>query len=69
MWCSHNDVDLKPVLISLKGEDWVTVFCMDCKKRIGKRVRLVDLVNTGIKRARKKREQRGELDPDFEKPD
>lgn len=63
MWCSHNDVDLKPTIVDVDGADWVTTLCKACNTRLGEWIRLVDLVDEAIRR---KHEASEALEPDWE---
>ena len=51
-WCSHNDVDLKPYITSIKDVDWVTTVCKGCNSMIGRKIRLTDLDDEAIARQR-----------------
>jgi hypothetical protein len=69
MFCSHNEVDLKPDIVSQDDADWVIVRCKACQNRVGERVRLIDLVDQSIKRAREMKQMLDDLmDPDWEPP-
>jgi len=62
MFCLHsNEIDFKPLVVSHDGTDWVVIMCKACGSYVGERVRLIELVDDGIKRARAEREL---LDPD-----
>ena len=54
LFCSHNEVDLTPDILTLadssgRKADWIVVRCTCCKQIIGKRRRLVDLVDQAAK--------------------
>jgi hypothetical protein len=65
MFCTHNEIDLKPTIITIDGADWVITQCKVCRGKLGERVRLVDLVDEGIRRS-KGLIVDPPLDPDFE---
>ena len=61
MFCSHNEVDLEPTIVATPDDsgreaDWVVVRCTCCKRLIGKRHRLIDLVDRAIKERREREE-------------
>jgi hypothetical protein len=56
MFCSHNEVDLTPAIVSKDGADWAVVRCTACKKLVGKKVRLVELVERAVARRQAKQE-------------
>lgn len=54
MFCSHNEVDLAPTIITKpdhNGEEvnWVVIRCTCCEQVVGKKYRLVELVDIAIK--------------------
>jgi hypothetical protein len=54
LFCSHNEVDVEPIIINKRDRaghdvDWVVVRCASCERIIGKKRRLVDLVDRAIK--------------------
>ena len=66
MFCLHNEIDLKPTYASIENADWIVILCKACDQRVGTRVRLIDLVDQGIKF----RYEREVLEnPDFESPE
>jgi len=59
LFCSHNEVDLEPTIIvkpDSNGTDvsWAVVRCTCCKKIIGKRHRLIDLIDKAVASRRNK---------------
>jgi len=53
-FCSHNELDLEPDILTLADSegneaDWIVVRCSCCKQVIGKRRRLIDLIDKAIK--------------------
>lgn len=75
MWCSHNELDLVPQIASADGNDWVVVLCKACDSYIGSKVRLGDLVDQALRRAKDTRQAIDEalgkdepedLDPEWE---
>jgi len=61
MFCSHNEVDLEPTIVAKpdgtgRETDWVVVRCTCCERFIGKRYRLIDLVDRAIKERREREE-------------
>lgn len=57
-FCSHNEVDLEPIIVHDKqGADWVAIGCSYCKRIIGKRYRLIDLVEKSIKKSRERSDE------------
>ena len=69
MFCSHNEVDLEPYIDSVDGTDWAVVRCKACSSLIGTKIRLLDLVQQAIKRAKDARSQLDALDIDWELDD
>jgi hypothetical protein len=53
MFCTHNEIDLHPYIVSIDGADWVVVRCKVCKELLGDKTRLVDLVDEAIRRNKK----------------
>lgn len=66
MFCTHNEIDLRPTIVSIEETDWIGVQCKVCKSILGDRVRLIDLVDEGIRRSKGQGKDEPELDPDFE---
>jgi len=48
MFCTHNELDLQPVVVLSKETDWVGIRCTACKQLIGDKVKLVDLVGKAV---------------------
>lgn len=61
MFCLHNEVDLRPHIVTKDEVDWVVVSCKACKTHIGSKVRLIDLVDEAIKRKRQALEDLDDL--------
>ena len=64
-FCSHNEVDLEPAIVSMSDSegddvDWAVVRCTCCKRNIGKRYRLIDLVDKAIKARKERRDALGD---------
>ena len=69
MFCSHNEVDLTPHIVSIDKTDWVVIRCTACEAHIGRSYRLIDLVDKAITQQRAILDQLPPLDPDWEPPE